>query len=94
MDPGSAPETQRNIYFFLDFFRGTLPPARRASDKPIAIACCRLVTFLPDRPLFNVPFFRSCIALFTFSDALAPYIAIEPPMRLSFIRHLGKTYAK
>jgi hypothetical protein len=46
-----------------DFFGGgTLPPAARASDNPIAIACLRLVTFLPDRPDFKVPRFRSCIA--------------------------------
>ena len=67
----------KNRYFFLDFFRGTFPPARRASDRPIAIACFRLVTFLPDRPLFKVPFFRSCIAFLTFADALAPYLAIK-----------------
>ena len=60
-----------------DFLRGTLPPARRASDSPIAIACFRLVTFLPDRPLFSVPRFRSCIALLTFCDAFFPYFAIS-----------------
>ena len=32
---------------------GTFAPDRRASDRPIAIACLRLVTFLPERPLFN-----------------------------------------
>lgn len=62
-----------------DFLRGTLPPARRASDNPIAIACFRLVTFLPDRPLFNVPRLRSCIAFSTFFDAFLPYFAIGPP---------------
>jgi len=46
-----------------DFFFGTLAPDLRASERPIAIACLRLVTFFPDRPLFNVPFLRSCIAL-------------------------------
>src|SRR5262245_8530186 len=45
---------------------GTLPPARRASDKPIAIACLRLVTRLPERPLRSVPRLRSCIARSTF----------------------------
>src|SRR4029453_10434098 len=50
-------------YFFLDFVRGTFPPARRASDSPIAIACFRLVTFFPERPLFKVPLFCSRIAL-------------------------------
>jgi len=62
--------------FFDDFFAGTLPPALRASDNPIAIACLRLVTFLPDRPLRNVPVLRSCIAFFTFDCALLPYLAI------------------
>ena len=48
-----------------DFFFGTLAPDFRASDKPIAIACFLLFTFLPLRPLFNVPAFFSCIARFT-----------------------------
>ena len=30
------------------FLRGTFAPALRASDKPIAIACLRLLTFLLD----------------------------------------------
>jgi hypothetical protein len=59
-----------------DLLRGTLPPSRRACDSPIAIACLRLVTFLPDRPLFRVPLFRSRIALPTFSDAFLPYLAM------------------
>jgi hypothetical protein len=49
----------------LDFFReGTLPPFRLASLKPIAIACFRLFTLLPEL-LFRVPFLRRCIADFT-----------------------------
>jgi hypothetical protein len=62
-----------------DFLRGTLPPARRASDNPIAMACLRLVTFLPDRPLLSVPRFRSCMAFSTFREAFLPYFAIDPP---------------
>ena len=61
--------------FFDDFFDGTLPPSRRASDNPIAIACFRLVTFLPEPPLFSVPRFRSCIAFSTLSCAFFPYFA-------------------
>jgi len=57
-----------------DLFFGTLPPARRASDNPIAIACFLLVTFLPE-PLFSVPRLRSRIVFSTFSDAFAPYLA-------------------
>src|SRR5205809_4198023 len=56
-----------------DFFLGTLAPALRASDKPMAIACLRLVTFLPDRPLLSVPRLRSCIAFSTFLLADFPY---------------------
>jgi hypothetical protein len=52
--------------------RGTLPPARRASESPIAIACLRLVTFLPERPLRNVPAFISRIAFATFLPAVLP----------------------
>ncbi len=57
-------------YFFFeeeDFFRGTFPPARRASESPMAIACLRLVTFFPERPDFSFPSLRSRIALSTFS---------------------------
>jgi len=54
----------------VDFF-GTLPPARRASDSPIAIACLRLLTFRPE-PDLSVPRLRSCIALPTFSEAFFP----------------------
>jgi hypothetical protein len=65
-------------FLLADFLAGTLPPAFRACDKPIAIACFLLVTFRPD-PLFNAPRLRSCIAFSTFSDALAPYFAITSP---------------
>jgi hypothetical protein len=70
-------------YFFLredlrlrPFLRGTLAPARRASDKPMAIACLRLFTFFPERPLRSVPRFRSCIARFTFCRDFLPYLAM------------------
>jgi hypothetical protein len=39
------------------------------------MACFRLVTRLPDRPLRNVPLFRSCIARLTFFWAASPYFA-------------------
>jgi hypothetical protein len=48
--------------FFLEAFFGTFAPSALASDNPIAIACLRLLTFLPDRPLFNVPALRFFIA--------------------------------
>jgi hypothetical protein len=62
-------------FFELFFADGTFPPASRASDNPIAIACFLLVTFLPE-PLLRVPRFRSCIAFSTFSLAFLPYLAI------------------
>jgi hypothetical protein len=55
-----------------DFLLGTLAPAFRASESPIAIACLRLLTFFPDRPFFNVPAFRSCIAFLTLLCAFLP----------------------
>jgi TnpA family transposase len=48
------------------FFFGTFSPARRASESPMAMACLRLLTFVPDRPLFSVPRLRSSITFFTF----------------------------
>jgi len=68
-----------DFFFDEDFLRGTLAPSFRASDSPIAIACFLLVTFFPDRPLFNVPFFRSCIAFSTFFDAFLLYLAMRQP---------------
>jgi hypothetical protein len=59
------------VLFFFVLRGGTLPPSFRASDKPIAIACLRLLTVLPE-PLFNVPRLRSRIVRATFSPAFAP----------------------
>jgi hypothetical protein len=66
---------RRRVVFLLRLLRffGTFAPERRASDKPIAMACLRLFTFLPERPLRNVPRLRSCIARFTFRDAFLLY---------------------
>jgi hypothetical protein len=71
-----------SLYLFLaeEGLRGTLAPARRACDSPIAIACFRLFTFLPDLPLSSVPAFRSCIAFSTFSEAFLPYLAMAAPL--------------
>lgn len=60
-------------FFFLPalaerVFGGTVAPLLRASLKPIAIACLRLFTFLPE-PERSVPFFFRRIALATVSDA-------------------------
>src|SRR5579872_5020954 len=55
-------------------FRGTLAPARRASDSPMAIACFGLVTFLPDRPLRSVPCFISSMARSTLRPLALLYL--------------------
>jgi hypothetical protein len=57
-------------------FLGTFAPSFLASERPIAIACLRLVTFFPDLPDFNCPRFFSCIALSTFFPAPFEYFAM------------------
>jgi hypothetical protein len=64
-------------FFAAVFFGGTFAPARRASDRPIAIACFRLLTFLPEPPLRSVPSLRSCMTLPTFACAFFPYLAMS-----------------
>lgn len=66
------------------FLEGTFSPRSLASDKPIAIACFREVTFFP-LPLFNVPCFLSCIAVSTFLDAAFEYLAINNSFKKNFI---------
>ena len=63
------------------FLRGTFAPARRASLRPMAIACLRLLTLRPDRPDRSVPRLRSRIARSTFFDAFLPYFAMHSPRR-------------
>ena len=58
------------------FFDGTFAPAFLASDKPIAMACFRDVTFFP-LPLFSLPRFLSLIVFSTFSPAFFEYLAIR-----------------
>ena len=71
---------QRYLLFDLfverPFLGGTFAPERRASDRPIAMACLALVTLFPDFPLLSVPRLRSCIALLTFAAARLPYLAM------------------
>jgi len=57
------------------FFSGTFAPAERASDKPMAIACLREVTFLP-LPVLRVPSLRSWRAAFTLLPARFEYLAM------------------
>jgi hypothetical protein len=78
------PLALRFLAFLFAAFLGTLSPSALASDRPIAIACLRLVTFLPARPLFNVPALRFFIARSTFADAFFEYfraMIILPIMR-------------
>jgi hypothetical protein len=78
------------------FFRGTLAPFLRASDRPIAIACFRLLT-TPPFPFFpecNAPRFSRCSAFLTLSLAAFPYFAIFPPsLSLSNATANGIVYA-
>jgi len=71
-----VPVDLRALLALARFFAGTLAPALRASERPIAIACLRLFTVLPERPLFNVPRLRSRITFSTLLCAFFPYLAI------------------
>ena len=59
--------------YFFDRFFGTLAPFLRASERPIAIACFLLLTFLPDLPLLSVPALRFFMARPTFFEAPLEY---------------------
>ena len=73
-------------YFALPSCRGTLAPFFLASDKPIAIACLRLVTFppWPLGPLRSVPCFRRRIAYSTL--LLAPLLYRRPLLLRDLLR--------
>jgi len=59
-------------------------PSRRASERPIAIACFGLVTFLPLRPLRSLPLFIACISRSTSLPALGLYLRPELFLELFF----------
>src|ERR1700754_962471 len=59
--------------FFLAVFFVSFCPSFRGSESPIVIACLRLVTFLPERPLFKVPSLRFFIARLTLAAAPLEY---------------------
>ncbi len=73
-------EPEPELLFFALFFAeerlrgdgGTFAPSRRASERPIAIACLGLETFFPLRPLLSLPCFISRISSCTFCCALGP----------------------
>jgi hypothetical protein len=56
---------------------GTLPSASRASDRPMAMACFGLVTFLPETPLFRVPCLKACIVSPTLQVVVALVLAMK-----------------
>jgi hypothetical protein len=68
--------------FFFDAFFGTFLPSALASDSPIAMACLRLVTLRPERPLFKVPASRFFITRSTSADALLEYFRAFRAMML------------
>jgi hypothetical protein len=55
-------------------------PALRAFESPMAMACLRLVTFLPLRPLRSRPCFIARISVFTFLPALGEYLRPDFPV--------------
>ena len=83
-----------DVFLLDDDFFGTLPPAFLASDSPIAIACLRLLTFFPERPLLSVPALRSCIAFLTLLCAFLPYLAMLGLLRGLLICRCGYRRAR
>jgi hypothetical protein len=75
------------VVFLDDLRAGTFAPFSRASLKPIAIACLRLVTLRPD-PLLSVPFFLRRTADATRFDADFPYFAMLPPPSIDLAIHV------
>jgi hypothetical protein len=61
------------------FFFGTFLPSLRAFESPMAMACFRLVTFFPLRPLRSRPRFISRISVSTFLPALGEYLRPRLP---------------
>ena len=62
------------VFVFFAAFFGTFLPFALASERPIAMACLRLLTFLPDRPLLSVPALRFFITRSTSADAFLEYL--------------------
>jgi hypothetical protein len=60
-----------------DFFAGTFLPAFLALESPMAMACLRLVTFLPLRPDLSWPFFIAFISVSTLFPAAGEYFRRE-----------------
>src|SRR4029077_19036973 len=75
------------------FFFGTFAPFFRASERPIAIACFRLVTLppLPPLPDRSVPCFLRRMALATVLPAALPYFR---RLDFFFVAMVGSPYVK
>jgi hypothetical protein len=74
---------------------GTFAPDLRASERPIAIACLRLLTFRPERPLRSVPRLRSRMTFSTFFDAFLLYFrAMGSPFDNHVVRKSSTIRAK
>lgn len=67
-----------------ELFFGALAPSALASDKPMAMACLREVTFFPE-PVLSFPSCISCITFSTFSPERFEYFAIHHFFKLSEI---------
>ena len=67
-----------------DFLAGTFLPSFRASESPMAIACLRLLTFLPLRPDFSLPRFISCISRSTLLPAEGEYLRPDDFFEVDF----------
>jgi hypothetical protein len=54
---GDTPDQPQRLFTYEAFLRGTFLPSLRAFERPMAIACSRLLTLppLPPGPLFAVP---------------------------------------
>src|SRR5262245_1475773 len=72
---GSLSLRRRHFFFF---FFGTFAPFFRALERPIAMACFRLLA-LPPLPLRCLPRLVLWIAFFTSLPAALPYLAMECP---------------
>lgn len=65
--------------FARDGRAGIRAPLRRASERPIAIACLRLVTFFLDRPLLRVPrlYSRMTLVILRFPRVFVRLVGIQ-----------------
>ena len=75
------------------FFLGTLAPACRASERPMAMACFRLVTFLPLRPLFRVGNIIKNEVLYRIKLHPENRIRHLPPAKLSALVKEARNYS-